>query len=140
VAVDHDEHNSGEVAFMAVAADQPNATSTLGSPAQQQGVGARGSYGGAIGRSWLATVPRRAGASTAEQRRSCCGALGERRNEEEAERVRVSASGRRADGLMSRPAAPGHPRRVAAHSGDRRRAAYTRPSSSDRMITVAAFQ
>jgi len=53
---------------------------------------------------------------------------------------RVSASGRRADGLMSRPAAPGHPRHVAAHSGDRRRAAYTRPSSSDCKITVAAFQ
>ena len=87
---------------MAVAADQPNATSTLGSPAQQQGVRARGSYGGAIGRSWLATVPRRAGASTAEQRRSCCGALGERRNEEEAERVRVSGEAQGA--LQFKPA------------------------------------
>ena len=33
--------------------------------------------------------------------------------------------------LMSWPTVPGHPRRVAARSGDRRRAAHTRPSDSE---------
>jgi len=33
--------------------------------------------------------------------------------------------------LMSWPAMPGHPRRVAARSGDRRCAAHTRPSDSE---------
>ena len=128
VAVDHDEHNSGEVAFMAVAADQPNATSTLGSPAQQQGVRARGSYGGAIGRSWLATVPRRA-------RRSKGGAAAvlwaSGGNEEEAERVRVSgeATGRAPVQASQRAAWSGRARRMVATR--RQRPAAGRHCSAD---------
>jgi len=44
---------------------------------------------------------------------------------------KVEWEGRRMGVLMSWPAVPGRPRRMAVRSGDRRRAAYTRPSNSE---------